>query len=410
MTIPVLEAKRFGYYRNLDGGGIGFTNSSGGILSHVFFPADSYDLKTSEDMYAIVAAPGRIKKAIDSHQGYLGMDKEESEIERIDQLYRFWYLERPGNMTVNLVSRVQDYPEFFKVKRLKGREKIFKFLTTDLRMSPFQFNHYFGEQPEEMSEEHATKFHNATVLMPDDMPDRSQRVVMGTLEQVFQLLTRGGLGFVFGCTIRFYQLKRGLAGDYVPARDEMRVAPTVRSSERIIYVLLHEFMHRWWYQHSTMPDREHIREMFKYQRQQGEQFMDPQATDLYFAAMDAYNPGDRLEYIGRKREIKNYGPVYVIRDIDLNGNASIYAEKDDTKFIRMRIPVTRLIQMTNKWRKVDGNPTFKKKAEHEIESDQWFPTKYSMTDEEEWWSEISALWLMGKLKGKPARFVQEVLS
>ena len=410
MTIPVFEAKRFAYYRKLDGGGLGFTSTSGGVLSHVFFPADSYELKDSEDIYVIVAAPGRIKKAIDSHQGYLGMDKEESEIERIDRLYRFWYLERPGNMTVNLVSKVQDYPEFFKTTRLKGRQKIFKFLTTDLKMNTFQFKHYFGDPPEEISDEHATKFHNATVLVPEDMSERIYNVTMGNLEQVFQLLTRGGLGFVFGCTIRFYDIKKSILGDYMPDRDEMRVRPSLRKGEMVIYTLLHEFMHRWWYQHSTLPQREEIRQMFRYQKGQGEVHRDEQATDLYFAAMDAFNPGDRLEYIGRKREIKAKGPVYVIRDIDLNGVASIYAENDTTRFIRMRIPVTSLIQMTNKWRKVDGQTTFKKKADYEMESSQWFPTKYSMTDEEEWWSEISALWLMGKLKGMPMVFVRDVLS
>ena len=47
---------------------------------------------------------------------------------------------------------------------------------------------------------------------------------------------------------------------------------------------------------------------------------------------------------------------------------------------------------------------------HTKPSDEWFPTKYSMSDEDEWWAELFSFYAMGNLKGEPAVWIKKFLS
>ncbi len=397
MTIPLLEAGLYSYIRYLEPGGIAFlTTRRGNIPSVMVFPMDTDDVKTANHTI-IVRANARA-----ANRKFF---KEDPDNTHYDALYRKL---RQSKDLVTQLDAMYEYPELFKIFTIQGRERMYKFLTTDLRMHPQHWKDYFGEIPE-MGEDHVTKFHNAVVMVPDNMSKRSLNASLAALEEVFDHLNNHGLGFIFGCNIRFFATSGRKIGTYFPTVDEMRISPRAKKSGRVIHTLLHEYTHRLYGKFMAPEQKKVIVDKYNELRSGGERYKDTQAAGLLAATIEAYPPGMWMDYTGRKRNLRNYGPRYLIKRVDQVLGHAYLASEHEPHLARLKISVLSFLD-TRQWKPAEGErPSVRKLEKHEIESEQWFPTDYSQTDHEEWFSELMALYLTDMLKGEPEQWVRGFL-
>lgn len=302
---------------------------------------------------------------------------------------------------------MSEFPSVFKIAELHGRDRMFKYLTTDLRMRPAMFVIKFGEIPE-LGEEHFVKFHDARVFIPDNARAASKKSMMDVLETLYQHLRANGFGFLFHGDIRFIQITGKVIGLYNINTKAMTIQPKVKKSKDVIFTLLHEFSHKYWYEYMDQGDRNMVSRKFNDLRRGGEAHM--KDSSLLDASIEeiksSVTPGMKLNYKGRKSNFKKYSP-YIIRGITDDGYMEVSSEEDSSNFIRMRVPFGALT--TARW-EVPALEIKKHEpvSKYDMESDQWFPTPYSMGDPEEWFAELMGFYFLDHLNGEPEAFIEEV--
>lgn len=391
------EARAYKFLRELEPEGIAFFGTRRSIPSLIFIPMDEQDIKTTQDAVVIKANPVSAKRYYQQVDSYHPFDVLYNDLYRGDANFK------------QHIDKMEEYPNLFKITRLKGRDRMFKFLTTDLGLSPDVWKGYFGETPE-IGEDHATKFHNAVIMVPDNMSKAAFNTVMSTLEQTFQLLRQHGVGYVFGVKTRFARIGGRAQGRYFYEADEMLITPSIRKSTQVIYVLLHEYGHRLYRKFFNEQHHKAIRKKFVEMQQAGHRWRDTEKKHVIATARELYKLGAIVDYVGRKRDFKRFSP-YIVANIEEDNVASLVPLKDPT-FVRISAPLEALMKF-NKWRPqgVDVSKIRTRRPEHELETNEWFPTKYSqMKDEEEWFCELFSLYLIGKLGGEPAAWVKELIS
>ena len=118
------------------------------------------------------------------------------------------------------------------------------------------------------------------------------------------------------------------------------------------------------------------------------------------------NPGVEFEYLGRKKAFKRY-KHFVIKDVEGDGSWTAYRKGDpnETHILGGGPSVFLAKQWDLKGLDVNRDVATER---YDVVSDQWFPTRYSETDAEEWWAELSTFFMLDHLKGEPDDFMHGV--
>jgi hypothetical protein len=389
-----------------------YANSNSATLpGTVFVPRDGRDLKQSEQIIAIKVQPRKLmavkNELLNKTYNYRNATpSDEAQLMLINKLH---ILDLDGESS--LANLANNLP--VTVTELTGRPRIFKYITTDLGLPVMIYDAVFGERPEEMGKANFTPFHNARLFVPDNMRKRNYDAAIVTLENVYQHLDQAGEIDVFGGDIRFVPLASNVGGQYDADHDNIAVNQSIKKSDSSVFSLLHEYGHRKMLSLMTPEARENIKKKYRDVKREGHSYNED--IDYASAVLDAisqFEVGQNLTYIGRQKNYKR-NPDYVITDIfkdpEKRDIMAKLANTDDPSFTRVHYPLRMLIN-PKKWKTegMDLTPP-ERKPKHAVESDDWFPSKYSETDYHEWWSELYAFYTIGNLRGEPAQWMKSML-
>lgn len=372
----------------------------------IFKPVDGNELMNSNHIFSVVvnnAAGTRLWKetVAANNAGTLTPGSKEYEF------IQLWQALANGRDDAVDLRAMSDFPKVFKINELYGRDRMFKFITTDLRMHQLMFEKIFGEIPE-LGEEHFITFHDARVFIPDNARAAAKKSMMDVLETLHQHLRANGFGFLFHGDIRFIRLVGKRIGTYNIQTKAMNIQPSAKKSKDVIYTLLHEFSHKYWFEYMDGDARNKVSKQYWDLRRGGETHKkDTAVQDASIEEIkSSITPGMKMNYKGRKRDFKKYSP-YIIQSITDDGKLKISSEDKGTGFIRAEVPLAALL--TPRWEipalEIEKHePTSK----YDMEGDQWFPTQYSMTEPDEWFAEMMAFYILDHLGGEPKEFMDEV--
>lgn len=406
-TRQLLSEASYKFLRTLnDGTRMYYGRKRAPIPGVIFKPADGNTLMNSNHIFSVVvnnAAGTKLwKQIVDDNPG--GTVTQNSTEHQFLQLWS-----NLGNATQDSVDlrAMSDFPKIFKIAELYGRERMFKFITTDLRVHPELFVSMFGEIPD-LGEEHFVKFHDARVFIPDNARAAAKKSMMDVLETLHQHLRANGFGFLFHGDIRFIRLAGGAIGTYNIKTKNMNIQPAAKKSKNVIFTLLHEFSHKYWFEYMDAGARDKVKKKFlELRRSRITHQSDTSVRDASIEELRAnIIPGMKVIYKGRKRNFKRYSP-YIIKDITDEGKLRIASEDDSSNFVRAELPLGGLL--TPRWEIPaleikNHEPTSK----YDMESDQWYPTPYSMEADDEWFAEMMAFYMLDHLSGEPKEFMDEV--
>jgi len=299
---------------------------------------------------------------------------------------------------------LNDYPDVAKIHMFTDRAKFFKFMTTDLGMPLASFTKFFGEEPEDHTE--FEQFRNIRVFFPDNIQKNNKKKMLGMLADFDTMLSAHGLNYLFDATdIMFTRLSGKVVGKYMPSTKDIRIKPLVKSSHTIVHTIIHEYGHKMWYE--FMPDniKREIIGQFSEVRKAGHSYAS--TSDLESRKDELFSElkvGMQVDYKGRKRGYKQASP-FLVHTIEPSGKVKLSSHQDPNQPY-LSGPVGFLLN--SQWSIPDVNTDYQKSNDHVVKS-EWFPSHYSQTDAEEWFSELFGYYILDMLQGEPAEWMAKIL-
>jgi len=302
----------------------------------------------------------------------------------------------------------QDLPEINVKTSLYGRAELYKYLTVDMSMSPATFAEHFGEAPAQMRGTEYERFHDAKVFFPDNIRPANKKRMLALLATFEQLLDTHNLGFLFDDSdIRFIKLSGNVIGLYRTASRDIAIQPSVKKSHEVIFTIIHEYGHKFWYEYMNETHHNHIKKMFekiktreKYQgrgQAQKKDYQDSIASNL--------KTGMQVTYLGRKKSFKKYSPFIIDSSSTPNKIRLVSTKAPDAGVI---IDGPAAAFLNDKW-DIEGIDLSVPDATDYVDSSDWFPTNYSMKNHEEWFCEIFSFYVNDKLQGQPKEWMAELI-
>lgn len=177
----------------------------------------------------------------------------------------------------------------------------------------------------------------------------------------------------------------------------------------MVWATLHEFTHRLHDIYFSPEQKQAVKDKYYELRSAGASHKDTQIEDILARAKEIFQPGLVVDYVGRDRGLKRYGPQYQITKVV--GDTAHLKSVSAPQFAQFRVNIDALLLKPNIYSVRGLDLGIRKKLlGYERETDQWFPTPYSMKDHEEWLSELLSLTLMGKIQGEPAEWVRNFIA
>lgn len=331
-----------------------------------------------------------------------------------------------GNRIHEILARkdmITKFPEFFKMVEVTGRERIYRYITTDLKMPVTLFVQIFGEVKEEVSSDHSERFHNALLIFPESMRDGRREVIVPLLERVFNHLKAAGLERIFKGNIRVMDRGARNLGTYVLSTGDMTLSPRgISDPNDMVYTLIHEYGHKHFYEFLTPAERDMVKnkyyELVKsgVRLTAGIQFQKEKAEKRPAVPANLFDPEKLVIYIGRNSKSLKRGDRFRVKHFDRGRDKVVlYREEDPRKFASISGPPAAF--KPDKWQ-VEGRveddsketvPDQSLTGKYVRETDKWFPTEYSMTEYEEWYAECFAFFVLKHLHGEPEKWFAKII-
>ncbi len=300
------------------------------------------------------------------------------------------------------------YPKYFKAIRLIGREKIYHYITTDLKMTLSIFTEYFGEPPKsEQHHDQVQKFHKANLIFTESMRESRKKNLLEMLQTVYQKLNSAGLSYVFSGDIRFVSMTSVAAGLYYPKSKDIRIVPKADNSKEVVGTIIHEFGHKFYYEFMSQEKKTELHNFYVELIKNGSKTL---AVDKFKAAesdsdsdiVSKYKVGQTIIYTGKKRKFigKRLEIIYL--------TPTMMKARDEYEKNRTFSGAPRDFYMSG-W-KVEGTKDISLPHKYDTRSNDWFPTKYSLKDFDEWFAENFVFYVLGymdniKIKNQFAKFL-----
>jgi len=203
--------------------------------SAVLVPIDTQELKTANNVMVVRFNPKNLKKVINELLSGRAMH---------DKILRM-YQDAIKNLNMRPYLNMMYEMPYTRLVDLKGRDRIYKYLITDLKLQVSSVGNILGDIPE-LGEDHFTPFHNAQLFVPDNMRPASKKIALTVLEEVYDSLQKIGTDAVFSGHIILMPLKAD--GEYVMKTGEIRMNANTRNPPRAVVTLLHEYGHKLQYE------------------------------------------------------------------------------------------------------------------------------------------------------------------
>ena len=299
------------------------------------------------------------------------------------------------------------HSDIFNIKEINGRGRMFVYMTTTLGMSVGMFERNLGEVPE--IDEGYIDVYGARLFFPENMRPKRKEGFVDLFRQLHKMFYAHSFINLIAGDVRFVKLTGNTLGLYYLATNDIRIKPTAQANNRLLFTMIHEHGHRYWYQFSSEEARKTVRETFTQLQKGGENYVNPNEDSIKQRQQDFYDQieiGSTVNYKGRKGAFKRHTPMTVKN----KEGGNLYLKSGIRDIVAASGSAAAF--MNNQWdfEGVEIQPV----EDHELhtygqDSEQWFPTQYSMQDPEEWFAELFALYIMDNLHGKPKAFLETVI-
>lgn len=383
-------------YAYLDNPRIVYFKTSRTSMPSLIVMSDESQLLNTSSVTFIVLASKKIKEAIT--KAYSTYSDEYTTDQKFAIRDLHLYLRR---LTPEGIEAFRKFPEFFKFTKLEGREKIYRYLTTDLKMPVSLFTKYFGEftpSNDQHDGDHVEKFHGATLIFTESIRPNRKKSLLEMLQNVYGHLNSVGLSRLFSGDIRFVDIGAKYLGQYFLSSHDMRIRPSANNSKQVVFTVIHEFGHKFYYEFMTEEQRNAVRNQYNSLVKSGKRIV----AGIKFANQKSnkildIHAGSFLIYTGKKKAYKEIGRFEVLSVIA--GKVSIRGEGER---FTLNGPIE--IFVAPNWA-LEGQTnqnydTPDSEEKYDRISDSWFPTEYSMTEVEEWWAENFAFFVLGHIHNK----------
>ena len=164
------------------------------------------------------------------------------------------------------------YNKVFTLKTIKDKKSLYQLLCVDNGLNVPTFKKYFGEIEESTGEfsdaSLVTEFKGMKLYFPTGMRESRKKEFMRVLEDLKNLYTKHGLGKAIEGDVKFVKTNGNALGTYnYPSgggKGYIKIDPSSKHLHKLLYVLIHEFAHRVYYEliPSKIPE---IEALFKEQ-------------------------------------------------------------------------------------------------------------------------------------------------
>ena len=245
---------------------------------------------------------------------------------------------------------------------------------------------------------------NSELIFPDNIRKAKIDEITQLVTTVNSIVDNAGVGIITKCRLFVAPIPGNTIGLYYPGTGQMKIDPGARYSKNAVHTMLHEYGHKFFFEQMSNETRQAVRAKFSVLfRDRTHRIVSPekaqqlaQGLNNVKAATSKLAVGDTLEYVGRKPTLKKGSP-YTITELSPTMMRIASAERGMGKFsgvpslfvnagfvhngVAIETPKT-----------PDGEAT-------PLDIDLgWFPTQYSKTNYEEWWAELFAFTLEGRIK------------
>jgi hypothetical protein len=295
------------------------------------------------------------------------------------------------------------------------RTQAIKIVTTDLKVPLSSAEKKFGTMPTQLTETEI-KIGNSQLYFPEGARESNVKTLTNLVTNVYNDLKSHGLEKLFTHPIRFVKNLGNTLGYYAQLDKDIKIAYTASNDDRTVFTILHEYGHKYYYEFFNQQPA--VKNKWRDLRQTGTSYKDSDVSktnDEQAKKLLAHlKVGDVLISKGRK-----YKGEWIVTQISGTKIALKQEsfDKDHTKLSVRNISGPATYFMTgDDW--TSKNPdvaTIMKYSpavvqKHAIEStDAWFPTPYSETKPEEWFAELFAMHIAGKLKGEVESYMKELV-
>lgn len=378
--------------------------------NHEIKDADNFDYYK---LNAAKLAALRLELSRKQHYGSLQANDED----RLTILNRITWLDATPS---ELQSALKDpvLSPLIKHQRL-DRAKALKILTTDLKIPIGEIEKLFGAMPAQLATDEV-KIGNSVLYFPEGAKPANIINLTKLVATVYEELKSKGLAKLFTHPIRFVKSFGNKLGTYSIADKDIKIAYTASNEERTQFTVLHEYGHKYHREFMPASEQAALREKWLELRKAGSTYSDSDA---------AKTNKEQLEKLLTHLKV---GDVLISNTRKFSGEWTVsYIGRDGTVKLVQHDLSSDLSTMSLKKRSISGPALYFLSEEkwtsrnpdvaaimkyspatqkHQLENtDAWFPTKYSETKPEEWFAELFALYISGKLKGEVATFMQGLI-
>jgi len=382
-----------------------WSTDSGQSPTHLFVSLNG-DKKKSDDFFYYKFSPSKYKD-IERHLRDYDFDFQEEFHGFYGGVSRGKYSAIDIIQSIKDLDKESDFKKIHKDRRL-DRPQLFKVLSAELKIPPSFIEKEFGS----FNRDDIVNFKvgHSEVVIPDNLPEKKIPEMKKLLEKVYAQFKKAGVPQLMTGPIQFAKIGGRTLGFYNAANKLITIGYNAKLDKITLQTIFHEYGHKWFYEFigGKSSDIKKKFEDLRYNKR--EKFDNSDAAKVWdkFTSdlLKAITNGDRFTYEGRKRKMKG---EWVIKDI--NGTRISLRRPDEE---RASVGITPLWFMDNKVKFKNNDKANKLSGlvmipDDKNASNDWFPTKYSESSAVEWFAELFAFYMVGKLKGEPEKFIKEYL-
>lgn len=242
------------------------------------------------------------------------------------------------------------------------------------------------------------------LVFPDTLRQAKIDEITALVSAANKILENNGIGIITKCKMFVAPITGNTIGMYYPQTKQIKIDPSARATKQALHTLLHEYGHKWFFEHLSKETINEVKLKFgEVYRETNFRIVSPEKAHQIAqnltnikVALSNVKVGDTVEYLGRKKKLKQLSPYTVTEftpeKLQLTSHASQFVKfsGSPSQFVNADFAVNGVKIETPKT--PDGGNT-----PPDIDLG-WFPSQYSKTNYEEWYAEIFAFVLEGRIQ------------
>ena len=270
------------------------------------------------------------------------------------------------------LALIQTEPKFFPVKEFTFKQLHDHLTLKELWTESF-FEKVIGVSVSEVKP--TAKFRKAVIYMPDNMQASRKANLLATLKTVETELAAHKMEWLIDTgKIKIATLKSSVVGFYDVNNKDIVIDPAKKYSNEVIETVIHELAHKLWFEAMAAKEHKIVKEVYDKAKN---------------AKIDNEELVKKIYTLPRNKHLA--AGTYVFTPLDQGYAAIRYDPKTKMRGGAKAVTEKALIEL--------GMPL----------ATNWFPTRYSQKDHYEFFAEMFAEYIRGRLVGIQKAWMQRIL-